>query len=846
MMNLSFLQIRFLLFLACLLVSDVAARDWYVHPELGSDENSGTQGAPVATAQVAVDRAGKGDRIVLMPEGALYRQSITIDKGKAGLVIEGNGVTLTGSDPLDPADWESLGDDLHRVRLPATAWNRHLLIRDGRAHRMGRLCHNPTDFPPVEELEEGEFRWDPIGEDEGWLTYRGSLEGLEWSVRRNGIATSGEVGNIKVFNLIAKHFLNDGFNIHGNARGIQFFNIAGFENFDEGFSAHDTASCWIQNGKFFGNEHAVADVNQADTYYEDCEFGNSESVEVLFRGGRHSLTRCRIVAGKNSVPIDIQSSPSENPEAKSIAASLVLREITVDADHTTKQTWRVGPGVTVFIDTASFDELSPLDLDKSPASRISRDLYRVFPIGRNADGTPIMTWVGGGTGGPRSSSYRIIHLDRHSSDEVAEKISPENDWFGLMAPLPTGDFPPTGDAFLPENEAAHAIWRWIGLTAPNAVFVPDTPNGQALAAALQENPPAGVGMVDIFVSSSDDSGTIRTAVLPTDNGNQSGAKSEMSQRLSRTPDEVFTALTPHYGTGFSGSYIDALALIAKLRMGSPIDARSMAEARATDPLPKNGGTISGTLLYGEFDESWATDRIQTVASLAFDESGNPLEAMPFHNEMSDAVFMAGPILALAGARTGDDRYFDMCIRQVKFIQDLCLRDDGLYRHSPLNEAAWGRGNGFPALGIAMILDHFPSGHPDRDFLIESLQAHLEALADHQSAEGMWHQLIDLPDSYAEFTCTCMISYAMLRGIDQGWLDSPTWSPRVHLAWEAIKSRIASDGKTLINVCTSTGKQKTLEDYYRRKAILGSDARGGAMALLLAGEISEWFDASEPR
>ena len=81
--------------------------------------------------------------------------------------------------------------------------------------------------------------------------------------------------------------------------------------------------------------------------------------------------------------------------------------------------------------------------------------------------------------------------------------------------------------------------------------------------------------------------------------------------------------------------------------------------------------------------------------------------MPFHNEMSDAVFMGCPILAKAGKLTGEQKYFDMALRHFRSMANLCRRSDGLYRHSPLNEAAWGRGNAFPALGLALSLTDFP-------------------------------------------------------------------------------------------------------------------------------------------
>ena len=50
----------------------------------------------------------------------------------------------------------------------------------------------------------------------------------------------------------------------------------------------------------------------------------------------------------------------------------------------------------------------------------------------------------------------------------------------------------------------------------------------------------------------------------------------------------------------------------------------------------------------------------------------------------------------------------------------------------------------------------------------------------------------------------------------------------------VKARAASDGR-LVDVCTGTGKQRSLQEYLDRPAILGKDARGGAMALLFATE-----------
>jgi rhamnogalacturonyl hydrolase YesR len=154
----------------------------------------------------------------------------------------------------------------------------------------------------------------------------------------------------------------------------------------------------------------------------------------------------------------------------------------------------------------------------------------------------------------------------------------------------------------------------------------------------------------------------------------------------------------------------------------------------------------------------------------------------------------------------------------------------------LCEAAWGRGNGFPALGVALALSDWPDDHPGRKELIAEFQKHMAALKPHQDLKtGCWHQVIDHPESYDEYSCTCMIGFAMQRGIRRGWLTKDDYQPSVDRAWRAIKERTSADGK-LVNVCTGTGKQKTLNDYFKRPAINGRDDRGGAMGLLFATEL----------
>ena len=294
-------------------------------------------------------------------------------------------------------------------------------------------------------------------------------------------------------------------------------------------------------------------------------------------------------------------------------------------------------------------------------------------------------------------------------------------------------------------------------------------------------------------------------------------------------------------------YIPALALIGRLRLGG-VDVMEDVESIVAPYISGERNSmdnatsshLSGHLIFAELAERTKNKRyvelVRAAADSGFEWDGSPRQAMPYHNEMSDSVFMGTPILVKAGKLTSEPRYFQMAAKHLRFMRKLCLRADGLYRHSPLSEAAWGRGNGFPALGLALSLEDMPKG-PDQAEMLVAFQTHMAALLKHQDETGMWRQVVDVPGSYREFSATAMIGFSMAKGIRLGWLDAATYRPAVERAWTAVKTRISNTGQ-LIDVCTNTGKQKTLKDYFERTAVMGVDARGGAMALLFATELMQ--------
>ena len=493
----------------------------------------------------------------------------------------------------------------------------------------------------------------------------------------------------------------------------------------------------------------------------------------------------------------------------------------------------------------------------------------------------------GGLDGKSESNDLVRHLHSRFDHELKKRLLVS----AVFMPSASTGFPPPAKAYNdPQHDACQYLWRWTGMHAPDLVL--DIRHGKdkhwhvpaikhpileqlrpvlnpsslladktQFAVAIATRSPADIGMIPaikLTANQPEDLNDVFATILSAKQLKKSPARKELVRRNRRTPVEVLTQLSDHYGRKLpSVAYIPSLALIGRIHLSQLTgdlshqqDVLKIVEPYAAGTKPTfgkrvSGSTLSGHLIFSKLatvtKDQRFTKLVLQAADKGFDKDGKPLDSMPYHNEMSDAVFMSCPILAAAGSLTGERKYFDMCLKHLRFMRRLCAREDGIYRHSPLDDAAWGRGNGFPALGLAWTLSHIPDDYEGKAEIIAAFQEHLHALLQHQDPNGMWHQVIDKPGSYRELTSTCMITFAMIQGIRNGWLPEHKFRPAIEKAWRAIKTRVAPNGR-LVDVCTGTGKQKNLRGYYDRTAILGPDDRGGAMAMMVSSAMAAWKNA----
>ena len=203
----------------------------------------------------------------------------------------------------------------------------------------------------------------------------------------------------------------------------------------------------------------------------------------------------------------------------------------------------------------------------------------------------------------------------------------------------------------------------------------------------------------------------------------------------------------------------------------------------------------------------------------------------------DDAYMSIPFLAQMGKATGETRYFDDAARQVIGMSArLFNRENGLFDHSwfaDMDDDArfyWGRGDGWAMMAMAELLSVMPETHPDRAKVLEIFRRGARGAAETQGGTGLWHQLLDKPDSYLETSASAMFTFAIARGVNRGWLPT-SYAPVAQSGWRALEGRIRPDGQ-IEGICVGTTAAYDAVYYYNRPTEL--KAMQGYGPVLMAG------------
>jgi rhamnogalacturonyl hydrolase YesR len=194
----------------------------------------------------------------------------------------------------------------------------------------------------------------------------------------------------------------------------------------------------------------------------------------------------------------------------------------------------------------------------------------------------------------------------------------------------------------------------------------------------------------------------------------------------------------------------------------------------TDPASNGEGVLYAYKVTGDEILKKAADAMYKYlkAGAPKTENGIICHVTQGRQIWSDAMFMAPPFLAVYGD-------YDEAIKQVNGYRE-CLwdKEKKLFSHIWDDQKkvftrkdCWGGGNGWSAAGMAKIINILPKEKDaERKKLIGYVKELLDGCISYMRPDGLFHDVIDKPDTFVETNLSQMLAYSIYKGVKAGWLE----------------------------------------------------------------------------
>lgn len=208
---------------------------------------------------------------------------------------------------------------------------------------------------------------------------------------------------------------------------------------------------------------------------------------------------------------------------------------------------------------------------------------------------------------------------------------------------------------------------------------------------------------------------------------------------------------------------------------------------------------------------------------------------------SDDLFMAVPFLVRLGIVFGEEQYAQDAFTQLnEYYNKMFIEKDQVFSHIffvqdyEKSNVPWGRGNGWAMVAMSEYLDHTPADDKNRKAVIEIYRKFVEGVCALQAESGMWHQVLNQPDTYEETSCTAMFLYSMLRGVKLGILSKEKVSPVIHKAYQGLCNKAIDVHGNIQGVCKGSECSRDWR-YYAKLGTVKNDDHGTGIILAAISE-----------
>jgi unsaturated rhamnogalacturonyl hydrolase len=208
---------------------------------------------------------------------------------------------------------------------------------------------------------------------------------------------------------------------------------------------------------------------------------------------------------------------------------------------------------------------------------------------------------------------------------------------------------------------------------------------------------------------------------------------------------------------------------------------------------------------------------------------------------ADTLFMAAYFLVRMGITTENELYLKDGLKQYywheEFLQDTTTN---LYYHAwdninkdNLSGIYWARANAWVTVTSSGALKLIDAFNPSFMVILDALRDQLAALVRLQSGNGLWHTVLNDPESYEEISASAGILTGLI-GYERV-LGQSIYGEYIRKGVAGLINNIAEDGRAL-NVSAGTAVMKSAEDY---KLVPRKRIQGWGQGMVLAALVEAW-------
>lgn len=204
----------------------------------------------------------------------------------------------------------------------------------------------------------------------------------------------------------------------------------------------------------------------------------------------------------------------------------------------------------------------------------------------------------------------------------------------------------------------------------------------------------------------------------------------------------------------------------------------------------------------------------------------------YQSVWADDMYMSVPFLINMGVLAQDHKYFDDAVKQVlQMASYLYVEKEELFDHGWNVTSGdydprfyWGRANGWVLMSMAEVLSILPENYKGRAEILHLYRSMIRSLANLQDGSGFWYNLLDKNNTYTETSCTAMFTFAIAKGINEGWI-SHVYGPVALTGWNATQTRVLENG-AVDGTCEGTTFAHDNTYYFHRgKSIYATHGYG---------------------